>query len=36
MRKKENSLILSEETLGQIKEQMLPVDDTEVMAEFFR
>lgn len=36
MSKKENILTLSEDTLGQIKEQMLPVDDTEVMAEFFK
>ena len=34
MSKKENSLTLSADALNEIKEQMLPVDDTEVMANF--
>ncbi len=34
--KKENSLTLDDASLLKIKEQLLPQDDTEIMAEFFK
>ena len=36
MSKTENSLTLSTEEISEIKEQMLPSDDVDIMAEFFK